>query len=91
MVAQGHYMFKRYLKYKGMRYGTNIFDVNEAYTSQTCSNCGCMSKTYNNNRLKTCSSCKYQIDRDINGSKNILLKCVTEMGEIYLNNTMNNY
>ena len=91
MVAQGHYMFKRYLKYKGMRYRTNIYDVNEAYTSQTCSNCGCMSKIYDNKRLKTCPSCKYQIDRDINGSKNILLKCVTEMGEIYLKNTMNNY
>lgn len=79
LMAQSHYKFKIYLKNKALRYRTKIYDVDEAYTSQTCSECGKLSKTYDNNRVKTCPHCKYKIDRDVNGSKNILLKCITEM------------
>jgi transposase len=47
--------------------------VTEEYTSQCCSNCGILSNNYNY-RLKICPNCDLKIDRDINGSRNILIK-----------------
>jgi hypothetical protein len=47
--------------------------MNESYTSRTCSVCGylnskCSKKEFN------CKSCNFNIDRDINGSRNIMIK-----------------
>ena len=77
LSMQGHYRFKEYLKAQAKRYRTNIYDVDESYTSQMCTKCGQLSKEYDNKRVKQCP-CGYKIDRDINGSRNILLKCIKE-------------
>ena len=74
---QSHYRFKEYLKATAKKYRTNIYDVDESYTSQMCTKCGILSKKYDNKREKICT-CGYKIDRDINGSRNILLKCIKE-------------
>jgi len=83
LSMQSHYRFKEYLKAKAKRYRTKVYDVNESYTSQMCTKCGLLSKKYDKNREKQCT-CGYKIDRDINGSRNILLKCIKELtlGEI---------
>lgn len=67
------YKFKERLLYKASLFNKQVFLVNEAYTSQTCSFCGSInkpgtSKTYN------CTNCSNTCDRDINASKNILIK-----------------
>ena len=67
------YQFKQRLLYKASILNKCVFEINEAYTTQTCSFCGAMykpgcSKDYN------CSTCKISVDRDINASKNILMK-----------------
>ena len=77
LSRESHYRFKMYLKSASERYGSQVVDVEEHYTSQTCTKCGTKSKGYNN-REKKCSSCGYKIDRDINGSRNILIKCLRE-------------
>lgn len=50
-----------------------IIEVEESWTSKTCSGCG---KINNPGRSKIyeCSRCDLVIDRDINGARNILLK-----------------
>ena len=68
-----HYKFKQHLINKGNEYGCKIKIVTEEYTSQCCSNCGILSNNYNY-RLKICPNCDLKIDRDINGSRNILIK-----------------
>ena len=78
LSMQSHYRFKEYLKARAKRYRTNVYDVNESYTSQMCTKCGQLSKEYDNKRVKQCP-CGYKIDRDINGSRNILLKCMKEL------------
>jgi putative transposase len=78
MQRQSHYTFKKFLKEKAEEYGTKVYDVNEAYTSQACTVCGVLSKTYSY-RTKTCEICKYKIDRDVNGSRNILIKSLREL------------
>jgi len=68
-----HYKFRQQLFSKGEEYGCQILEVNEAFTSQCCTKCGMLSSKYKN-RVKECENCKYESNRDINGSRNILLK-----------------
>jgi IS605 OrfB family transposase len=67
------YKFKTKLTYKCNSREKKIYTVDESYTSKTCGRCGTLndiksSETY------ICYSCNYKIDRDILGSRNILLK-----------------
>ena len=68
-----HYKFKQHLLNKGKEYGCDIKIVTEEYTSKCCSKCGHLSDKYIN-RIKICSYCNLKINRDINGSRNILIK-----------------
>ncbi len=68
-----HYRFRQHLEHKGKEYGCEIKVVTEEYTSKCCSKCGILSEEYNN-RVKNCKFCGLKIDRDINGSRNILIK-----------------
>lgn len=70
-----HYKFKQRLLHRCELTNTELYLVNEAYTSKTCTKCGCLnnvgsSETYN------CLKCGLVIDRDINGARNIFIKNV---------------
>jgi transposase len=71
------YKFKERLLFKSIERSKKVYLVNEEYTTQTCSFCGnkyipgC-SKIYN------CVLCKRSIGRDVNASKNILMKGIIE-------------
>jgi transposase len=67
------YKFRQHLHNKGMEYGCEIKDVTEEETSQCCGRCGVLSNEYKN-RIKNCRNCGLNIHRDINGSRNILIK-----------------
>lgn len=75
LSSQSHYRFKEYLKATAKRYRTNVFEVDESYTSQCCSFCGVLSEQYDK-RMKTCTCCGLKIDRDTNGSRNIYVKSI---------------
>ena len=51
--------------------GVLLTKVNPAYTSQTCSNCGCVDKKSRKGELYNCQHCGYVNDADINASINI--------------------
>jgi len=70
-----HYMFKMRLNYKAQITNTYIYDVDESFTTITCSNCGVINKIGSDTIYK-CESCKVNIERDENGSRNIFLKHV---------------
>ena len=57
---------------KCKEYNVNYKLTDESYTSKICSFCS-KESTINKNRLLNCD-CGLQLDRDINGSINILLK-----------------
>ena len=67
------YKFKERLLYKAREHGCKVHLVNEAYTSKTCSFCGCITEV-GSSKIYTCRECKQVIDRDINSGKNILMK-----------------
>ena len=65
------------IQYKAVGYGITVEQVNESYTSQTCSNCGIVKKSNRKYRgLYICSKCGLIINADVNGALNILKKVV---------------
>ena len=62
---------KQHLANKAKVYGCLVKVVSYEYTSNTCTNCGYISESYNKERVKTCENCNYKIDRDTNGVRNI--------------------
>jgi IS605 OrfB family transposase len=54
--------------------GCKVIQVNESYTSITCSNCGNLHKSLRNKDIYNCSNCNLSIGRDANASKNIFMR-----------------
>lgn len=73
LMNQAHYRFKLFLKAKAEEYGCHVIDCTEEYTSMSCGKCGYLSSEYTR-RTKRCPHCEHQINRDINGSRNIFIK-----------------
>lgn len=73
MLTWAHFRFKEFLKFKAREYSSNVVDVNESYTSKTCSSCGTIQNIGSKKILK-CKHCGISIDRDINGARGIFLK-----------------
>lgn len=63
------YRLQQFIKYKAELAGIKVVEVNPAYTSQVCPNCGKLNKARDRNY--TCC-CGYHGHRDIVGAKNIL-------------------
>jgi putative transposase len=75
MLTLSHYRFQQRLLFKVQEYpGVIVEIVDEAYTSKTCSKCGCINQKLGGSEVFKCNQCDYRIDRDINGARNILLR-----------------
>ena len=59
------------------RCNKNLYIVDESYTSCTCTNCGNMKKNLGGDEVYRCGNCKIEVDRDVNGARNILIKNTT--------------
>nr|WP_299037751.1 transposase [uncultured Psychrobacter sp.] len=73
----GWFEIKRQLDYKCANAGCHYLEVNEAYSTQTCSCCGSRQDSPKGRsglgiRVWFCRSCKTTHNRDVNGAKNIL-------------------
>ena len=66
------YKFKERLKYKCDTYGKKLIIVDESYTSCTCTCCGKINRM-GSKEIYECN-CGLTIDRDVMGSRNILIK-----------------
>lgn len=67
------YKFKERLIYKCKVNEKRLIIVGEEYTSCTCGKCGKIRKVKGEEIYK-CEKCGVKIDRDVNGSRNILIK-----------------
>ena len=75
MLGWSHYRFKQFLKNKAAEYSCNIIEVNESYTSKTCTNCG-KQQNIGSKKIMKCS-CGTELDRDLNGARNVFLKNIS--------------
>ena len=62
---------RRELEYKCEWWGVTLVVVNPAYTSQTCSACGCISADNREGKRYTCTACGYSADADVNAAINV--------------------
>ena len=64
--------FFNMLDYKTKWQGKTLVKVNPAYTSQTCSNCGCVSPDNRKSQSRfECIECGHNENADVNAAKNI--------------------
>lgn len=69
------------LTYKAEAKGCNVVGIDPRHTSQTCSQCGYQHKLSRKSQsLFHCRSCHYQLNADLNGSRNIALKYLASAG-----------
>lgn len=80
----GWAMFKQQLQYKAIRHGVLFAEVNEAYSTQTCSSCGSVEGPKGvaglGIRRWTCG-CGAEHDRDTNAAKNIVRRGLATLAE----------
>ena len=68
------YQLREKLKIRCIKENKNYKLIDEYKTSMTCSNCGNENKNLGSNKIYDCKKCNKKYDRDINASKNMLLK-----------------
>ena len=64
--------FRTRLAFKCLQKGIGYLDVDEAYTTMTCTKCGYKNDVKNKKQIR-CKLCKLNIDRDFAGGRNILI------------------
>ena len=64
--------FAQFLVYKAEEADRKVMQVNPAYTSQDCSECGYRVAKKLSDRVHNCPNCGLSMDRDVNASLNIL-------------------
>lgn len=75
MAALSHCSFSDLVKQKSREYEKcKFYEVNESFTSKTCSKCGYQNETLSNKDIYDCEQCNLKIGRDINGARNIMLR-----------------
>lgn len=86
VLDAGWSSFRSQLAYKAVKHGAWFEEVNESYTTQTCSDCGALPDSRPKGiagleiRNWTCSECGCVHDRDVNAAKNILNKSNSRSG-----------
>jgi putative transposase len=66
-------IFKFRLQYKCFQTDTEYKEVNEAYSSKTCSLCGNIKDNLGKQKIYECENCHKVIGRDINAARNIYM------------------
>ena len=73
MVRLAHFKFRQFLQHKADEMGTILVLCDERYTSKTCGVCGRLHQTLGASKNFKCPSCGYEVDRDHNAARNIIL------------------
>ena len=73
--------FKEFLKYKCKKFGKELVEIDERYTTQDCFICGKREKKLLSQRKHKCE-CGFEIDRDINSSLNILKRYLLGLSHV---------
>lgn len=75
------FQFEQFLKYKAENHGCKVVYIDARYTSQRCSKCGHIAKSNRKcQSLFKCKKCNFQVNADLNGSRNIVLKYLDATG-----------
>ncbi len=78
LLTLAHYRFRMRLLQLAKRTKTNVLEVNEAYTSKTCGQCGYIDAMLGGKKVFKCD-CGYTCDRDIHGARNIYIRAINNI------------
>ena len=78
MLTWGHYRFERHLKQVASLRSVVVVDVNESYTSKTCTACGFVHEKLGGSKNFKCPSCGHKHDRDWGGARNIFIRALRD-------------
>jgi putative transposase len=74
MHLWSHYTFRTRLAMKCKERGCELKVLDEAYTTKTCTGCGWIHDGIGGLKVFRCQRCEVELDRDLNGARNIFLK-----------------
>jgi transposase len=77
LMTFAHGEFRVALQRYAAERGVTVTPVSEAYTTKTCTNCGHENDVGAAHHVQ-CTECGVRVDRDIAGSRNIALRCLTQ-------------
>src|SRR3954465_15802377 len=78
MCTWSHYRFRQHLLHKAREHPwCEVVVCTEEYTSKTCGRCGHINKGLGGSKVFRCPACRVELDRDINGARNIFLRYLT--------------
>jgi IS605 OrfB family transposase len=72
------YKFRMILQSKAEQLGKRVVLVDEKYTTKTCSFCGMLNEV-GCSKIYSCDGCQRKVGRDVNASKNILMKGIEQV------------
>ena len=78
MLTWSHYRFECHLKQMAKKRGVVVIDVNESYTSKTCTKCGFKHDKLGGSKTFKCPYCGHEHDRDWGGARNIMLRALRD-------------
>lgn len=78
MLTWSHYRFKCHLKQVAQKRGVVVIDVNESYTSKTCTSCGEAHDKLGGSKTFKCPNCGHEHDRDWGGARNIMIRALRD-------------
>jgi putative transposase len=78
MLTWGHYRFECHLKQVAKKRGVVVIDVNESYTSKTCTKCGYKHDKLGGSKTFKCPNCGHVHDRDWGGARNIMIRALRD-------------
>jgi putative transposase len=76
----GLYRLTQMLEYKCLRFGKELYRIDERYTSKDCSVCGHRQDMPLWKRTYRCGTCGLVIDRDVNSAINIRQRFLARLG-----------
>jgi transposase len=74
MLTFSFYKFKLKLMNKAKEKNIKVLQLEEPFTSKTCTKCGNLNYNLYGSEVYNCVKCNIIIDRDMNGARNILLR-----------------
>jgi transposase len=72
------HQFKKRLEYKCKERKIGYAEIDEAYTSKTCTKCSNLNNNLGSSKMHNCNKCKIKIDRDFGGARNILINSLAK-------------
>jgi IS605 OrfB family transposase len=73
---------EQFIEYKAESLGKIMLKIDPAYTSQECSACGKVNKSSRNGLIYKCKSCGFELNADLNASRNIANRGMTVVSRV---------